>query len=198
MNYMNVKIDKTAKIAKQSVIIGDVTIGRDSCVLYYSVIRGDDAPIVIGEETNIQENCTIHVSRDLPVHIGNNVTIGHNAVIHSCTIGNRTLIGMGAIILDGAKIGSDCIIGADSHTCTYGALGAFSTGVGSTDMCAGMAKGKAWFKVPSAIKFNITGKLPKYSAAKDVILHIIGMIGVDGALYRSMEFSGDGLKNLTM
>ena len=92
----------------------------------------------------------------------------------------------------------DCVIGADSHTCTYGALGAFSTGVGSTDMCAGMAKGKAWFKVPSAIKFNITGKLPKYSAAKDVILHIIGMIGVDGALYRSMEFAGEGLKNLTM
>ena len=91
MNYKNVKIDKTAKIAKQSVIIGDVTIGCDSCVLYYSVIRGDDAPIVIGEETNIQENCTIHVSRDLPVHIGNNVTIGHNAVIHSCTIGDRTL-----------------------------------------------------------------------------------------------------------
>ena len=112
MNYKNVKIDKTAKIAKQSVIIGDVTIGRDSCVLYYSVIRGDDAPIAIGEETNIQENC--HVSRDLPVHIGNNVTIGHNAVIHSCTIGDRTLIGMGAIILDGAKIGSDCIIGAGS------------------------------------------------------------------------------------
>ena len=103
MNYKNVKIDKTAKIAKQSVIIGDVTIGRDSCVLYYSVIRGDDAPIAIGEETNIQENCTIHVSRDLPVHIGNNVTIG-----------DRTLIGMGAIILDGAKIGSDCIIGAGS------------------------------------------------------------------------------------
>ena len=92
----------------------------------------------------------------------------------------------------------DCVIGADSHTCTYGALGAFSTGVGSTDMCAGMAKGKDWFRVPSAIKFNITGKLPKYSAAKDVILHIIGMIGVDGALYKSMEFSGEGLKNLTM
>lgn len=92
----------------------------------------------------------------------------------------------------------DCVIGADSHTCTYGALGAFSTGVGSTDMCAGMAKGKAWFKVPSAIKFYIIGKLPKYSSAKDVILHIIGMIGVDGALYRSMEFSGEGLKNLTM
>ncbi|MGN0601595.1 MAG: 3-isopropylmalate dehydratase large subunit [Oscillospiraceae bacterium] len=92
----------------------------------------------------------------------------------------------------------DCVIGADSHTCTYGALGAFSTGIGSTDMCAGMAKGKTWFKVPSAIKFNIMGKLPKYSAAKDVILHIIGMIGVDGALYKSMEFSGEGLKNLSM
>ena len=92
----------------------------------------------------------------------------------------------------------DCVIGADSHTCTYGALGAFSTGIGSTDMCAGMAKGKTWFKVPPAIKFNITGKLPKYSAAKDVILHIIGMIGVDGALYKSMEFSGEGLKNLSM
>ncbi len=92
----------------------------------------------------------------------------------------------------------DCVIGADSHTCTYGALGAFSTGIGSTDMCAGMAKGKTWFKVPSALKFNITGKLAKYSSAKDVILHIIGMIGVDGALYKSMEFSGEGLKNLTM
>ena len=114
MSYKNVKIDKTAKIAKQSVIIGDVTIGRDSWVLYYSVIRGDDAPIVIGEETNIQENCTIHVSHNLPVHIGNNVTIGHNAVIHGCTIGDRTLIGMGTIILDGAKIGTDCIIGAGS------------------------------------------------------------------------------------
>ena len=114
MNYKNVKIDKKAKIAKQSVIIGDVTIGRDSCVLYYSVIRGDDAPIAIGEETNIQENCTIHVGRELPVLIGNFVTFGQNAVIDSCSIGDRTLIGMGAIILDGAKIGSDCIIGAGS------------------------------------------------------------------------------------
>ena len=90
------------------------------------------------------------------------------------------------------------IIGADSHTCTYGALGAFSTGVGSTDMAAGMATGEAWFKVPSAIKFNLTGKLNEWVSGKDVILHIIGMIGVDGALYQSMEFSGDGLKNLTM
>lgn len=92
----------------------------------------------------------------------------------------------------------DCVIGADSHTCTYGALGAFSTGVGSTDMAAGMATGEAWFKVPSAIKFNLTGKLNKWVSGKDVILHIIGMIGVDGALYRSMEFAGDGLKNLSM
>lgn len=92
----------------------------------------------------------------------------------------------------------DLVIGADSHTCTYGALGAFSTGVGSTDMAAGMATGKAWFKVPSALKFNLTGKLSKWVSGKDVILHIIGMIGVDGALYKSMEFSGEGLKNLTM
>ena len=114
VNYKNVKISEDARIAKQSVIIGDVTIGRDSCVLYYAVIRGDEAPIVIGEETNIQENCTVHVSHNKPVSIGNNVTIGHNAVIHSCTIGDRTLIGRGAVILDGAKIGNDCIIGAGS------------------------------------------------------------------------------------
>lgn len=92
----------------------------------------------------------------------------------------------------------DCIIGADSHTCTYGALGAFSTGVGSTDLAAGMAWGKAWFKVPSAIGFEVTGKLQKYVSGKDVILHIIGTIGVDGALYKSMEFFGGGIKNLSM
>ncbi|MBK5253223.1 MAG: 3-isopropylmalate dehydratase large subunit [Peptostreptococcaceae bacterium] len=92
----------------------------------------------------------------------------------------------------------ELIIGADSHTCTYGALGAFSTGVGSTDVAAGMATGMAWFKVPSAIKFNIIGKLNKYISGKDVILHIIGMIGVDGALYKSMEFMGDGIENLTI
>lgn len=92
----------------------------------------------------------------------------------------------------------DCIIGADSHTCTYGALGAFSTGVGSTDMAAGMATGQAWFKVPDAIKFNMTGSLSENVTGKDVILHIIGMIGVDGALYKSMEFAGEGVKNLSM
>ena len=98
----------------------------------------------------------------------------------------------------GLTVPGDVIIGADSHTCTYGALGAFSTGVGSTDMAAGMATGKAWFKVPSAIRFNLIGTPSKWVSGKDVILHIIGMIGVDGALYKSMEFTGEGIKNLTM
>ena len=98
----------------------------------------------------------------------------------------------------GLVIPGDVVIGADSHTCTYGALGAFSTGVGSTDMACGMATGKAWFKVPSAIKFVLKGKLNKYVSGKDVILHIIGMIGVDGALYKSMEFVGDGVASLTV
>ena len=98
----------------------------------------------------------------------------------------------------GLTVAGDVIIGADSHTCTYGALGAFSTGVGNTDMAAGMATGKAWFKVPSAIKFNLVGKPSKWVSGKDVILHIIGMIGVDGALYKSMEFVGEGIQNLSM
>ncbi|PPS20680.1 3-isopropylmalate dehydratase large subunit [Brachyspira murdochii] len=92
----------------------------------------------------------------------------------------------------------EVIIGADSHTCTYGAFGAFSTGVGSTDMAAAMAAGQVWFKVPSAIKFNLKGKLKPNVSGKDVILHIIGMIGVDGALYKSMEFRGEGVSSLTM
>ena len=98
----------------------------------------------------------------------------------------------------GLTVAGDVIIGADSHTCTYGALGAFSTGVESTDMAAGMATGKAWFKVPSAIRFQLTGKPGKWVSGKDVILHIIGMIGVDGALYKSMEFTGDGVAHLSM
>ena len=92
----------------------------------------------------------------------------------------------------------ECCIGADSHTCTYGALGAFSTGIGSTDMCAGMASGRAWFKVPAAIQFYLTGALQPWVSGKDVILHIIGMIGVDGALYKSMEFAGPGVASLSM
>lgn len=98
----------------------------------------------------------------------------------------------------GLTVAGDVIIGADSHTCTYGALGAFSTGVGSTDMTAGMATGKAWFKVPAAIKVVLTGKPNKWISGKDVILHLIGMIGVDGALYKSLEFTGDGIAALSM
>lgn len=98
----------------------------------------------------------------------------------------------------GLIVAGEVCIGADSHTCTYGALGAFSTGVGSTDMGCGMITGQAWFKVPSAIKFNLVGKPSKWVSGKDVILHIIGMIGVDGALYKSMEFSGEGVANLSM
>ena len=98
----------------------------------------------------------------------------------------------------GVVTAGDCIIGADSHTCAYGALGAFSTGVGSTDMAAGMATGMAWFKVPSAIRFELKGKLPENCSGKDVILTIIGMIGVDGALYKSMEFTGEGVASLSM
>ena len=98
----------------------------------------------------------------------------------------------------GIVISGDTVIGADSHTCTYGALGAFSTGVGSTDMAAGMISGMAWFKVPSAIKVNVTGKMGKWVSGKDLILHLIGKIGVDGALYRSLEFTGDGIANLSM
>ncbi|MDR2087919.1 MAG: 3-isopropylmalate dehydratase large subunit [Clostridiales Family XIII bacterium] len=98
----------------------------------------------------------------------------------------------------GLVVAGDAVIGADSHTCTYGALGAFATGIGSTDMAAGMATGKAWFKVPAAIRFKLVGRPGKWVSGKDVILHIIGMIGVDGALYKSMEFMGPGLKHLSM
>ncbi|MBQ8563703.1 MAG: 3-isopropylmalate dehydratase large subunit [Firmicutes bacterium] len=98
----------------------------------------------------------------------------------------------------GIVTAGECIIGADSHTCSYGALGAFGTGVGTTDIATGMATGQAWFKVPSAIKFVLTGKPSQYVSGKDIILHIIGMIGVDGALYKSMEFVGDGIQHLTM
>lgn len=120
-----------------------------------------------------------------------------NDILHYYDVGN---MGIEHALLpeQGIVTCGDCIIGADSHTCTYGALGAFSTGVGSTDMAAGMITGKAWFKVPSAIKVVITGKKSKCISGKDVILHLIGMIGVDGALYKSLEFTGDGIKELSM
>lgn len=118
--------------------------------------------------------------------IGNFFDVGRMGVEHAL-LPEQGLVGPG-----------DCVIGADSHTCTYGALGAFSTGVGSTDMAAGMISGKAWFKVPSAIRVTLTGSLPRFVSGKDVILHLIGMIGVDGALYQSLEFFGDGIASLSM
>lgn len=120
-----------------------------------------------------------------------------NGILHYYDVGN---MGIEHALLpeQGIVTCGDCVIGADSHTCTYGALGAFSTGVGSTDMAAGMVTGKAWFKVPSAIKVVITGKKAPYISGKDIVLHLIGMIGVDGALYKSLEFTGDGIKELSM
>ncbi|MDD6728036.1 MAG: 3-isopropylmalate dehydratase large subunit [Eubacteriales bacterium] len=120
-----------------------------------------------------------------------------NDILHYYDVGN---MGIEHALLPekGIVTCGDCIIGADSHTCTYGALGAFSTGVGSTDMAAGMVTGKAWFKVPSAIKVVITGKKAPFVSGKDVVLHLIGEIGVDGALYKSLEFTGDGIKELSM
>lgn len=120
-----------------------------------------------------------------------------NDILHYYDVGN---MGIEHALLPekGIVTCGDCIIGADSHTCTYGALGAFSTGVGSTDMAAGMVTGKAWFKVPSAIKVVITGEKAQCISGKDVILHLIGMIGVDGALYKSLEFTGEGIKELSM
>ncbi len=112
--------------------------------------------------------------------------VGEMGIEH-CLLPEKGLVGPG-----------DLVIGADSHTCTYGPLGAFSTGVGSTDMGAGMATGKCWFKVPTAIKFVLRGKPSGWVSGKDIILHIIGMIGVDGALYKSMEFMGEGLQNISM
>ena len=120
-----------------------------------------------------------------------------NGITHYFDVGN---MGIEHALLpeQGIVTCGDCIIGADSHTCTYGALGAFSTGVGSTDMAAGMVTGKAWFKVPSAIKVVITGRKQEYVSGKDVVIHLIGEIGVDGALYKSLEFTGDGVKELSM
>ena len=120
-------------------------------------------------------------------------------ITHYYEIGDPQM-GVEHVILpeNGLVAPGDAIIGADSHTCTYGALGAFATGVGSTDLACAMAKGQTWFRVPEAIRFNLTGKIPQHITGKDLILYIIGMIGVDGALYESMEFAGPGVENLEM
>lgn len=132
------------------------------------------------------ENCKLVREFSRSMEIENYFEIGQMGIEHAL------------IPEKGLAVPGDAIIGADSHTCTYGALGAFSTGIGSTDMAVGMATGEAWFKVPEAIKFALKGKLGKWVSGKDVILHIIGMIGVDGALYQSMEYCGEGVSNLSM
>ena len=115
MNYAKPKIAESAKIAKEAVLLGDVTIGEESIVLFFSALRAEGKEsIVIGKQSNIQENCTVQVSRELPAVIGDRVTVGHNAVLHSCTVGDGSLIGMGAIVLDEAVIGKNCLIAAGS------------------------------------------------------------------------------------
>lgn len=111
---MNIQIHKTAHIAPQSVIVGDVKVGEESTVLYYSVLRGDNAPISVGKGSNIQENCSLHTDPGFPISIGDGVTVGHGCVLHGCSIGSNTIIGMGSVVLNGAKIGKDCLIGAGS------------------------------------------------------------------------------------
>lgn len=110
----NQKIAESANIVKESVVDGDVSVGEDSCVLYYAVLRGDVERIDVGKRSNIQDNCTVHADRGCPAVIGDDVTIGHNAVIHGCTIGDGTVVGMGSVILNRAKIGKECLIGAGS------------------------------------------------------------------------------------
>ena len=178
------------------------------------LVLGNDvtAPVAIGEMKKMNVDCVFCKDKIalVPDHFTPNKDI-KSAELYKCVkdfaeenqITNyfetgRVGIEHALLPEKGLVVAGDVVIGADSHTCTYGALGAFSTGVGSTDMAAGMATGKAWFKVPSAIKFNLTGKPAKWVSGKDVILHIIGLIGVDGALYRSMEFVGDGIKYLSM
>lgn len=111
---MEPKINRSAHVAKESIIIGDVTVGDDSTVLYYSVLRGDNGPIRIGSRTNIQEHCCLHTDPGHEVRIGNDVTVGHGCILHGCQIGDETLIGMGTVIMNGARIGSRCLIGAGS------------------------------------------------------------------------------------
>ena len=108
----NVSVGEGVFIAANTVLTGDVTLGKDSAVWFNTVIRGDEAKVIIGDRTNVQDNCTLHVNEHYPLSIGNDVTIGHNAIVHGCTVGDGTLIGMGAVILNGAKIGSHCLIGA--------------------------------------------------------------------------------------
>ncbi len=113
-DYKKVKIAETASVSKQAVLVGDVTIGEHSTVFFFATLRGDDDKIIVGEHSNIQESCTIHCSTGNPAIIGDYVTVGHNAILHGCQIGDHTIVGMGSIIMDGSKIGRNCLIGAGS------------------------------------------------------------------------------------
>lgn len=197
-----------AHAGKQSVSVGELVMANLDLVLGNDVT----SPVAINEFNKAGCNCVFDCGKIALVmdHFTPNKDIkaaeqtkkvrsfaGDQGIVNYFDVGE---MGVEHALLPerGLVVSGDLVIGADSHTCTYGALGAFSTGVGSTDMAAGMAYGKAWFKIPSAIKFNLTGKPSKWVSGKDVILHIIGKIGVDGALYKSMEFAGEGIKYLTI
>lgn len=197
-----------AHAGKQSVSVGELVMANLDLVLGNDVT----SPVAINEFNKAGCGCVFDCGKIALVmdHFTPNKDIkaaeqtkkvrsfaGEQGIINYFDVGE---MGVEHALLPekGLVICGDLVIGADSHTCTYGALGAFSTGVGSTDMAAGMAYGKAWFKIPSAIKFNLTGKPSKWVSGKDVILNIIGKIGVDGALYKSMEFAGEGIKYLTI
>ena len=182
--------------AKLDLVLGNdvttpVAIGEFNKAGFTKVFDKDKSAIVLDHYTpckDIKSAQLCKTARDFAIkhEITNFFDVGKVGIEHAL-LPEQGLVGPG-----------DAIIGADSHTCTYGALGAFSTGVGSTDMAAGMATGKAWFKVPAAIKFELVGKPAPWISGKDIILHIIGTIGVDGALYQSMEFTGEGISYLSM
>ena len=203
----------TQKIMAQHAGLSEVTAGQ-LIKARLDMVLGNDitSPVAINEFNKIGIDKVFDVNKIaiVPDHFTPNKDIKSAEQVKACREFSKRMgivnffevgqMGVEHALLPekGLVVPGDVVIGADSHTCTYGALGAFSTGIGSTDMAAGMATGEAWFKVPEAIRFVLTGKPNKWVSGKDVILHIIGMIGVDGALYKSMEFTGSGLNELSM
>lgn len=203
----------TQKIMAQHAGLSEVTAGQ-LIKAKLDMVLGNDitSPVAINEFNKIGIDRVFDVNKIaiVPDHFTPNKDIKSAEQVKVCREFSKRMgivnffevgqMGVEHALLPekGLVVPGDVVIGADSHTCTYGALGAFSTGIGSTDMAAGMATGEAWFKVPEAIRFVLTGKPHKWVSGKDVILHIIGMIGVDGALYKSMEFTGSGLNELSM
>lgn len=184
---INAKID----LALANDITGPVAINEFKKAGAKQVADGKKIALVMdhfapNKDIKSAQQCKICREFAAGQHIESFFDVGRMGIEHAL-LPEQGLVGAG-----------DLVIGADSHTCTYGALGAFSTGVGSTDMCAGMISGECWFKVPSAVKFILKGKPAEFICGKDIILHIIGLIGVDGALYKSMEFTGDGIKYLSI